>query len=206
MKKYNENIFTNNIIKKYNVLVSKKLTKSKSYSKIDKNILILNKTNGNNNMKNNRKKFLELRNFSSKNKLSLMCLKKPNKSNFVQNILNEIIPKNIRKPYGIKNINKLPDIYNKTEPNVKKEKNEKKFKNKIVLKNINFKNKKIENVTNKYFNNKNEPKFNYYINKKGKFISNFLSPYNQFISNDFNLTNKEYYKLRNNINDLNMNI
>ena len=206
MKKYNENIFTNNIIKKYNVLVSKKLTKSKSYSKIDKNTLILNKTNHNNNMKNNRKKFLELRNFSSKNKLSLMCLKKPNKSNFVQNILNEIIPKNIRKPYGIKNINKLPDIYNKTEPNVKKEKNEKKFKNKIVLKNINFKSKKIENVTNKYFNNKNQPKFNYYINKKGKFISNFLSPYNQFISNDFNLTNKEYYKLINNINDLNMNI
>ena len=206
MKKYNENIFTNNIIKKYNVLVSKKLTKSKSYSKIDKNTLILNKTNHNNNMKNNRKKFLELRNFSSKNKLSLMCLKKPNKSNFVQNILNEIIPKNIRKPYGIKNINKLPDIYNKTEPNVKKEKNKKKFKNKIVLKNINFKSKKIENVTNKYFNNKNQPKFNYYINKKGKFISNFLSPYNQFISNDFNLTNKEYYKLINNINDLNMNI
>ena len=206
MKKYNENNFTNNIINKYNVLVSKKITKSKSYSKIDKKILILNKTNDNNNMKNNRKKFLELRNFSSKNKLSLMCLKKPNKSNFVQNILNEIIPKNIRKPYGIKNINKLPDIYNKTEPNVKKEKNKKKFKNKIVLKIINFKSKKIENVTNKYFNNKNQPKFNYYINKKGKFISNFLSPYNQFISNDFNLTNKEYYKLINNINDLNMNI
>ena len=181
MKKYNANIFTNNIINKYNVSLSKKIPKSKSYSKINKNILIINKTKDNNDIKNNRKKFFELRNFSSKNKLSLKCLKKPNKSNFIQNILNEIIPKNIRKPYGIKHVNKLPDIYAKTEPNDKKEKKiEKNIKNKIVLKNANFKNKRIENITNKYINNKNKPKLNYYIYKKGKLFSNFLSPYNHF--------------------------
>ena len=205
MKKYNANIFTKNIINKYNVSLSKKMPKSKSYSKINKNILIINKTIDNNNIKNNRKKFFELRNFSSKNKLSLKCLKKPNKSNFIQNILNEIIPKNIRRPYGIKNINKLPDIYAKTEPNVKKEKKiEKNIKNKIVLKNANFKNKRIENITDKYIGNKNKPKFNYYIYKKGKLISNFLSPYNHFKCNDINI--KEYYKLIKNINDLNTNI
>ena len=205
MKKYNANIFTKNIINKYNVSLPKKMPKSKSYSKINKNILIINKTIDNNNIKNNRKKFFELRNFSSKNKLSLKCLKKPNKSNFIQNILNEIIPKNIRRPYGIKNINKLPDIYAKTEPNVKKEKKiEKNIKNKIVLKNANFKNKRIENITDKYIGNKNKPKFNYYIYKKGKLISNFLSPYNHFKCNDINI--KEYYKLIKNINDLNTNI
>ena len=188
MKKYNANIFTKNIINKYNVSLSKKMPKSKSYSKINKNILIINKTIDNNNIKNNRKKFFELRNFSSKNKLSLKCLKKPNKSNFIQNILNEIIPKNIRRHYGIKNINKLPDIYAKTEPNVKKEKKiEKNIKNKIVLKNANFKNKRIENITDKYIGNKNKPKFNYYIYKKGKLISNFLSPYNHFKCNDITL-------------------
>ena len=127
MKKYNANIFTKNIINKYNVSLPKKMPKSKSYSKINKNILIINKTKDNNNIKNNRKKFFELRNFSSKNKLSLKCLKKPNKSNFIQNILNEIIPKNIRRPYGIKFANKLPDIYTKTEPNIKKEKKLKKI-------------------------------------------------------------------------------
>ena len=197
MKKYNEKDFCNNIINKYNALSLKKLSKSKSYSKINSNNLLIKKNIDN--LKLNvpkrikQEKFKKLRNFSSKNNILLLCLKKPYKSLFIQKILDEIIPKNIRRPYGIKKNNeKLPRIYSKTEANVKKEKIKK--SNKIIIKNINFLNKKIENVTNKYIKNNH------------KFISNFLSPFNQFISNDFNLTNKEYYKLVENIDDFNYNI
>ena len=197
MKKYNEKDFSNNIINKYTVLSLKKLSKSKSYSKINSNNLLIKKNIDN--LKLNvpkrikQEKFKKLRNFSSKNNILLLCLKKPYKSLFIQKILDEIIPKNIRKPYGIKkNKEKLPCIYSKTEANVKKEKIKK--SNKIIIKNISFLNKRIENVTNKYIKNNH------------KFISNFLSPFNQFISNDFNLTNKEYYKLVENIDYFNYNI
>ena len=87
----------------------------------------------------------------------------------------------------------MPCIYSKTEANIKKEKI-KKSNNKIVIKNINFLNKNIENITHKYIKNND------------KFISNFLSPFNQFISKDFNLTNNEYYNLIKNINGFNNNI
>ena len=197
MKKYNEKDFSNNIINKYTALSLKKLSKSKSYSKINSNNLLIKKNIDN--LKLNvpkrikQEKFKKLRNFSSKNNILLLCLKKPYKSLFIQKILDEIIPKNIRKPYGIKkNKEKLPCIYSKIEANVKKEKNKK--SNKIIIKNISFLNKRIENVTNKYIKNNH------------KFISNFLSPFNQFISNDFNLTNKEYYKLVENIDYFNYNI
>ena len=198
MKKYNEKDFCNNIINKYTALASKKLSRSKSYSLIKSNNLLTKKNNVN--LKLNipkrikHEKYKKLRNFSSNNNLSLLCLKNPYKSLFIQNILDEMIPKNIRKPYGIKknNIKQLPFIYSKTEANLKKEKVKK--SNKIVIKNINFLNKKIENITHKYIKNND------------KFVTNFLSPFNQFISKDFNLTNNEYYNLIKNINDFNNNI
>ena len=206
MNKYNEITFCNNIINKYNVLISKKIHKSKSYSRInDKNNSInkkkkinikINTPIKNIFIKNKRKKFEKLRNYSSKVRTNLLCLKNPYKSNFVQNILNELIPKNIRKPYGIKNKKKLPYISNRTEPNKQKEKNN---KTKLVIKKANNINSKIENVTYKYLKKDNSIK---YINNKGKFISNFLTPFNIFMNHDFNLTNNEYYKLINNINDI----
>ena len=206
MNKYNEITFCNNIINKYNVLISKKIHKSKSYSRInDKNNSInkkkkinikINTPIKNIFIKNKQKKFEKLRNYSSKVKTNLLCLKNPYKSNFVQNILNELIPKNIRKPYGIKNKKKLPYISNRTEPNKQKEKNN---KTKLVIKKANNINSKIENVTYKYLKKDNSIK---YINNKGKFISNFLTPFNIFMNHDFNLTNNEYYKLINNINDI----
>ena len=205
MNKYNEITFCNNIINKYNVLISKKIHRSKSYSRInDKNNSINKKKKINIKrntpiknifIKNKQKKFEKLRNYSSKVKTNLLCLKNPYKSNFVQNILNEIIPKNIRKPYGIKNKKKLPYINNKTEPNKQKEK---KIKREIIIKKTNNINSKIKNVTYKYLKKDHSIK---YINNKEKFISNFLMPFNEFISYDFNLTNKEYYKLINNIID-----
>ena len=45
MKKYKEKDFGNNIINKYNALASKKLSKSKSYSIINSNNLLLKKNN-----------------------------------------------------------------------------------------------------------------------------------------------------------------
>ena len=91
------------------------------------------------------------RNFSAKYKKDLLCLKNPNKSNFVQNIINEIIPKNIRKPYGIKNKNIFPNIHSKTEnKDGNKINNENKCdkKRKIIFKKVSFIQPK--NVTNKY--------------------------------------------------------
>ena len=217
MNKYNEAKFCDNIINKYKLKISKELSKSKSFSKYYKDNLIYDKININKKKEIPRtksyksdkmKKFIRLRNFSAKNKSKLFCLKNPSKSNFIQNILNEIIPKNIRRPYGIKlgNDKELPKIYTKTESNIKT--NKKKLennKNKIIFKNVPFLNKKIENITNKY----NMPIERYKIKNisyHGKLISNFLTPFNKFMSRDFNMTNKEYIKIIRKINEFNNSI
>ena len=187
MNKYNETIFCNNIIKKYNILIPKKNPKSKSYSKLNNDCLKNPKKNNShmsnicNCKKNQEKKFIKLRNFSSKIKSNLLCLKNPNKSDFVQNMLNEIIPKNIRKPYGIKRNKEL---------------------NKISLKKAKFINNKIENVTYKYVKKRNISSCK--IDKE-KYINNFLTPFNKFMSCDFSLTNKQYNQLIKKINNLTTN-
>ena len=218
MNKYNEVKFCDNIINKYKIKISKELSKSKSFSKYYKNNLIYDNINKKKEIPKAKsykldkmKKFIRLRNFSAKTKTKLFCLKNPSKSNFIQNILNEIIPKNIRRPYGIKlpNNKELPKIYTKTETNIKT--NKKKLennKNKIIFKNAPFLNKKIENITYKY-NMHNIPIERYKIKNisyHGKLISNFLTPFNKFMSRDFNITNKEYIKLISNINAFNNSI
>ena len=90
MKKYNEKDFSNNIINKYTVLSLKKLSKSKSYSKINSNNLLIKKNIDS--LKLNipkrikQEKFKKLKNFSSKNNIRLLCLKKPYKSLFIQKL------------------------------------------------------------------------------------------------------------------------
>ena len=209
MNNYNENKFCNNIINKYKKKISLKLSKSKSFSKYSEDNLIHNKiinkkkeiTKTNIFKFNKNKKFIGLRNFSATNKSKLLCLKNPNKSDFIQNILNEIIPKNIRKPYGVKlgyDDDEFPKIYIKTDSNIKNLKNK---TNKITFKKVPFLTKKIENVTNEYISTKK-----YKIKSMdyhGKLISNFLTPFNKFISHDFNMTNKEYNKIIKNIDNLN---
>ena len=220
MNKYNEVKFCDNIINKYKIKISKKISKSKSISKYYKNNLIYDKINNNkkqeipkaNSYKIDKKKFIKLRNFSSKNKSNLFCLKDPSKSNFIQSILNEIVPKQIRKPYGVKLgfDNKFPKIYSKTETNIKryqKKIENKNNKNKIILKKVHFFNKKIENITCKYNNTLKKNKIKN-MSYQRKLISNSLTPFHKFISRDFNITNnlKEYNKMIKNINDFNNSI
>ena len=216
MKKYDESIYKNNILKKYNkALLSKSYSKNKYRNNNYDNKLLISEIKKYSipKKKFEGKKLLKLRNFSSKYKKELLCLKNPNKSNFVQNILNELIPKNIRKPYGIKNKNIFPNIHSKTENKdgnkINKINNGNKYvkKRKIIFKKVSFIQPK--NVTNKYIKKikkeKSDNNMNIgYFNKKEKFINNFLTPYNEFISRDFKLTNNEYGKLINKINDLNI--
>ena len=215
MNKYNEVIFCDNIINKFKIKISNKLSKSKSFSKYYKDSLVYDKININkkqkipktNSYKLDKKKFIKLRNFSAKNKSNLFCLKVPIKGNYIQNILNEIIPKQIRKP-NVVNLgydNEFPKIYTKTETNMKRY--QKKFenknkKNKIIIKKVSFLDKKLENITNKY----NIPLKKYKIKNMGyqkKLISNSLTPFHKFINRDFNITNKEYNNIIKNINDFN---
>ena len=186
---FHESNFCKNIINKYKALLSKKLSRSKSFSKIYENNLIIDNTKIiNKKFKipkkaiDKEKKFLNFRNFSfGKNKSKLLCLKNPFKSNFVQNILNEIIPKNIRKPYGVKVGYNFPDIQTKTEANIKIKKND----NKIIIKKTNFLKPQIENVTEKYAKNFNiEIKLNK-INICGKYFSNILSSFDFELTNNF---------------------
>ena len=186
---FNESNFCKNIINKYKTLLSKKLSRSKSFSKIYENNLIIDNTKIiNKKFKipkkaiDKEKKILKFRNNSfGKNKSKLLCLKNPFKSNFVQNILNEIIPKNIRKPYGVKVGYNFPDIQTKTEANIKIKKND----NKIIIKKTNFLKPHIENVTKKYSKNfNNEIKLNK-INICGKYFSNILSTFDFELTNNF---------------------
>ena len=196
MNTYNENNFCNNIINKYKVLLPKKLSKSKSYFKNNDNSAIKYKNNYKSLYIIEPKKFIKFRNFSSKNKSKLFYLKNPSKSNFVQKILNEIIPKNIRKPYGIKFVIKLPEINSKTEPHKNIEKKKKNNKSKIVFKKTNFINLKVKNVTDKYIQKEKKKQLNIkYLNYHGKFVSNFLTPFNQFMSCNFNLTNNFFFSI-----------
>ena len=215
MNKYNEVIFCDNIINKFKIKISNKLSKSKSFSKYYKDSLVYDKININkkqkipktNSYKLDKKKFIKLRNFSAKNKSNLFYLKVPIKGNYIQNILNEIIPKQIRKP-NVVNLgydNEFPKIYTKTETNMKryqKKIENKNNKNKIIIKKASFLDKKLENVTNKY----NIPLKKYKIKNMGyqkKLISNSLTPFHKFINRDFNITNKEYNNIIKNINDFN---
>ena len=215
MNKYNEVIFCDNIINKFKIKISNKLSKSKSFSKYFKDSLVYDKININkkqtipktNSYKLDKKKFIKLRNFSAKNKSNLFCLKVPSKGNYIQNILNEIIPKQIRKP-NVVNLgydNEFKKIYTNTETNMKryqKKIENKNNKNKIIIKKVSFLDKKLENVTNKY----NVPLKKYKIKNMGyqkNLISNSLTPFHKFINRDFNITNKEYNNIIKNINDFN---
>ena len=215
MNKYNEVIFCDNIINKFKIKISNKLSKSKSFSKYYKDSLVYDKININkkqkipktNSYKLDKKKFIKLRNFSAKNKSNLFCLKVPSKGNYIQNILNEIIPKQIRKP-NVVNLgydNEFKKIYTNTETNMKryqKKIENKNNKNKIIIKKVSFLDKKLENVTNKY----NVPLKKYKIKNMGyqkNLISNSLTPFHKFINRDFNITNKEYNNIIKNINDFN---